>query len=173
MCDMTHSYVWHDSFICVTWLIHMNHETRLLYMTWPVHFSCILNMCCSVLHLLQCVAVCYSVLPCVAVRCSVLQCVAVCCSVLQCVFFVITKYDSFMLDTIHSFCFILNMCCSVLQCVAVCCSVLQSVAGPLTCAMTPSLPYYDSGVTQFTCDISPSFICDMTHSSVNESWLIQ
>ena len=23
MCDMTHSYVWHDSFICVTWLIHM------------------------------------------------------------------------------------------------------------------------------------------------------
>jgi len=22
MCDMTHSYVWHDSFICVTWLIH-------------------------------------------------------------------------------------------------------------------------------------------------------
>ena len=23
MCDMTHSYVWHSSFICVTWLIHM------------------------------------------------------------------------------------------------------------------------------------------------------
>jgi len=23
MCDMTHSYVWHDSSICVTWLIHM------------------------------------------------------------------------------------------------------------------------------------------------------
>ena len=23
MCDMTHSYVRHDSFICVTWLIHM------------------------------------------------------------------------------------------------------------------------------------------------------
>ena len=23
MCDMTHLYVWHDSFICVTWLIHM------------------------------------------------------------------------------------------------------------------------------------------------------
>jgi len=22
-CDMTHSYVWHDSYICVTWLIHM------------------------------------------------------------------------------------------------------------------------------------------------------
>jgi len=23
MCDMTHSYMWHDSFICVPWLIHM------------------------------------------------------------------------------------------------------------------------------------------------------
>jgi len=23
ICDMTHSYVWHDSFICVTWLIHL------------------------------------------------------------------------------------------------------------------------------------------------------
>jgi len=32
---------------------------------------------------LQCVAVCCSVLQCVVVCCSVLQCVAVCCSVLQ------------------------------------------------------------------------------------------
>ena len=35
--------------------------------------------------MLQCVAVCCSVLQCVAVFCSVLQCVAVYCSVLQCV----------------------------------------------------------------------------------------
>jgi len=27
ICDMTHSYVWHDSFICVTWLIHVCDET--------------------------------------------------------------------------------------------------------------------------------------------------
>ena len=33
--------------------------------------------------MLQCVALCCSVLQCVAVCCSVLQCVAVCCSVLQ------------------------------------------------------------------------------------------
>ena len=33
--------------------------------------------------MLQCVAVCCSVLQCVAVCCSVLQCVAVCCSVWQ------------------------------------------------------------------------------------------
>ena len=35
-------------------------------------------VCCSVL---QCVAVCCSMLQCVAVRCSALQCVAVCCNV--------------------------------------------------------------------------------------------
>jgi len=28
MCDMTHSYVWHDSCICVTWLIHMYDMTH-------------------------------------------------------------------------------------------------------------------------------------------------
>ena len=56
--------------------------------------------------MLQCVAVCCSVLQCVAVCCSVLQCVVVCCSVLKCV----------------------AVCCSVLQCAAVCCSVLQCVA---------------------------------------------
>ena len=60
-------------------------------------------VCCSVL---QCGAVCCSVLQCGAVCCSVLQCVAVCCSVLQCV----------------------AVCCSVLQCAAVCCNVLKRVA---------------------------------------------
>jgi len=28
MCNMTHSYVWHDSFICVTWLIHTSDMTH-------------------------------------------------------------------------------------------------------------------------------------------------
>ena len=60
--------------------------------------------------MLQCVAVCCSVLQCVAACCSVLQCVAVCCSVLQCV----------------------AVRCSMLQCVAVCCSVSQYV--------TPRIP---------------------------------
>ena len=72
---------------------------------WRDFASCLLQcvaVCCS---MLQYVAVCCSVLQCVAVRCSVLQCVAMCCSVLQCV----------------------AVCCSVLQCVAVCCSVLQCV----------------------------------------------
>ena len=28
MCDMTHSYIWHDAFICVTWRIYMCHMTH-------------------------------------------------------------------------------------------------------------------------------------------------
>ena len=92
--------------------------------------------------MLQCVAVCYSVLQsfsllllsfrvvkdssnssgilspfttrCVVKCCSVLQCVAVCCSVLQCV----------------------AVCCGAFQFVAVCCSVLQCDVVILLC--TPS-----------------------------------
>ena len=69
--------------------------------------------------LLQCVAVCCSVVQCGAVWCSVLQCVAVCCSVLQCG----------------------AVWCSVLQCVAVCCSVLQCVA---VCGFGASWRWEDS-----------------------------
>ena len=43
-CDMTHSYVWHDSFICVTWLIHtcdMTHSyvwhDSFICVTWLIH----------------------------------------------------------------------------------------------------------------------------------------
>ena len=83
---------------------------------------------CSVL-VLQCVAVCCSVLRyatprvqkelfcascAVAVCCSVLQCVAVCCSVL--------RYATPRVQK-ELFC-----ARSLLQCVAVCCSVMQCVA---------------------------------------------
>jgi len=44
MCDMTHSYVWHDSFICVTQLIHMCDMTHsyvwhnsFICVTWLIH----------------------------------------------------------------------------------------------------------------------------------------
>ena len=67
--------------------------------------------------MLQCVAVCCSVLQRVVVCCSVLQCVEVCCSVLQ---RVVVCYS--LLQCVA-------VCCSVLQYVTACCSVLQSVAG--------------------------------------------
>ena len=53
MCDRTHSYVWHDSFICVTCLIHMRDKTHsyvwhdsCICVTWPIHmcdkpYSCV------------------------------------------------------------------------------------------------------------------------------------
>jgi len=70
-------------------------------------------VCCSVL---QCVAVCRSVINyvtlCVAVCCSVLQCVAVCCSV------------------INSVTLCVAVCCSMLQGVAVCCGVINYVLQP-------------------------------------------
>ena len=86
------------------------------------HFGCSLEhrAACFVEYtaghddVLQCVAVCCSVLHCIVecfVECTaghdgVLQCVAVCCGVLHCV----------------------AVCCSVLQCVVVCCSVWQGVS---------------------------------------------
>jgi len=55
---------------------------------------------------LQCGALCCSVVHCVAVWCTVLQCGAVCCSVVHCV----------------------AVWCTVVQCGAVCCSVVHCVA---------------------------------------------
>jgi len=119
--------------------------------------SCILLSLrvCLVEHLkivlLQCVAVCCSVLQCVAVLslrvteglnilswplpsqaaalfaervtvcCSVLQCIAERCSVAVCC----SAKRATVSTASGPFC---RACCSVLQCVAVCCSVLQCVA---------------------------------------------
>jgi len=106
---------------------------------------------------LQCVAVCCSVLQRGAAWCSVLQCVqcgceflhcslapnrsltvccsvfqrvAVCCSVLQCgcEFVCCSLTPNRSLTVCFSVLQCVAVCCSVLQCVAVCCSVLQCVA---------------------------------------------
>jgi len=75
---------------------------------------------------LQCAAVCCSVLQCV-LQCM-LQCVAVCCSLLQCVAVTCTpSTPSFAPPSMVP----LLQC--VLQCVAVRCSVLQSHVHPLPC----------------------------------------
>jgi len=39
MCDMIHLFMWHDSFICVTWLIHMCDRTHLY--VWQDSFICV------------------------------------------------------------------------------------------------------------------------------------
>ena len=54
------------------------HGERVLF--WLRSWGCLLPGCCIVL---QCAAMCCSVLLCCLVRCSVLQCVAVCCSLLR------------------------------------------------------------------------------------------
>jgi len=116
-------WVWQDSFISMTWLI-----------------------CCSVLHVLQCVAMRCSVLQCVAV-CNMpwlksnmrrmfwwccysimhmLQCVAaVCCSVLQCVAVCNVPWLKSNIRRMFWWCYYSIM--HMLQCVAVCCSVLQCI----------------------------------------------
>ena len=87
---------------------------------------------CDQIAVLQCVAVCCSILlQCVTVCCSVLQCVAVCCSVLQVSMAIIRLLCCSVLQCV-AVCYSVLQCvavrCSVLQCVAVCCSVLQCVA---------------------------------------------
>jgi len=81
-------------------------------------------VCC---RMLQCAAVCCSVLPYVAVCCRILQCAAVCCSVLPYV-----AVCCRMLQCVA-------VCCSVLPYVEVCCSALQCVS--ICCRMFPLFPW--------------------------------
>jgi len=54
MCGMTHSYVWHDSFICVTWLIYTCGMTHSY--VWHDSFICVawLIHMCGMTHLYVC-----------------------------------------------------------------------------------------------------------------------
>jgi len=70
------------------------------------------------------------VLQCSAVCCSVVQCVAVCCSVLQCVADIHTHSASWVLHCVADYIHTFTVCYSVLPCVAVSCSVLQCVVVP-------------------------------------------
>jgi len=64
MCNMTHAYVWHDSFECVTWLIGTCDMTHSY--VWHDSFICRSHTSASIWAcLLQCVVVCCSVLQCV------------------------------------------------------------------------------------------------------------
>ena len=77
-------------------------------------------LCCSVL---QRVTTCYSLSLCASGYCTVLWGVQICCRVMQCA------------SVCCSVCSVLQcvaVCCSVLQCVAVCCTMLQCVAVELS-----------------------------------------
>jgi len=106
-------------------------------------FHC--NSRCGKSRVLQCVAVCCSVLQCVAVCCSViafatnvfncnsrcgksrvLQCVAVCCSGLQCVAACCSVLQCNGLAW-RACCVKSLMSCSAFLCAAACCTVLQSL----------------------------------------------
>jgi len=76
--NITRLYVWHDSFICVMWLIKTC-MIRTMCATWRIH-KCVMTHA----HALPRSAVHCSALQLGAVRCSALQCVAVRCSALQC-----------------------------------------------------------------------------------------
>jgi len=58
MCDMTHSHVWHDSFTCVTWLIHMCDMTHAH--VWDDSFACVtwLTNICSYFLCVWCDLLC-------------------------------------------------------------------------------------------------------------------
>jgi len=66
MCDMTYSYVRHDSFICVTWLIHMCDMTRSY--VWHDSFICatwLIHMCdMNYLGLCAGIAACHKIAAC-------------------------------------------------------------------------------------------------------------
>ena len=91
----------------------------------------------------------------VAVRCSVLQCVAVCRSVLECPLEIAVKLTPGHLGS--TMC-----CCSVLQCVSVGCSTLQCVAvSKIAVSLAPRLP----GNTVCCCSVLQHVAVSPAHSS--------
>ena len=152
MYDMTPPYVWHDAFICVTWLLHMCDMTRVRCRIQSDTLHTVKKKqkqhkhnYCNNEPWQPCVAACCSVKQCVAVRCSALQCSLQCslhCS-LQCVTWLLH-----MCDMTHATWHLAHgrteaaaawewnqepwqpcvaVCCSgsALQCVAMHCSALQ------------------------------------------------
>ena len=97
-----------------------------------------------------------------------LQCVAVCCSVLQCVVLFSSCCSDSISAVIGSVCVTLQsivecssvlhyvvvvaVCCSVLQSIAVCCSVMQCAA--VRCSVLQSIAVYDLCHWICMCDVA-------------------
>jgi len=153
MCDLhIDIYVWLSASVggqCIThidiyvWLFFSYEHNTYKYLVMHMDVFCRPFTCSAHTYMLQCVAVCCSVLPCVAVCCRVLQCVAVCCSTYTYLLQALDLLGAHLLQLRHRHLLhicnvwkqfldaigrLITVCCSVLQCVAVCCSVLQCVA---------------------------------------------
>ena len=156
MCDMTHSYVWHDSFICVTWLIHVTR--RDLWWSFRI-LICIPTTISGLVFsnelsqnrpvMIQNRPVMIQNRPAmiiqdyvlysddhfwvssfreraVAVCCSLLQSTAVCCSLLQSVALYYVEHAVYYVEHAGLLQSV-AVSCILLQSAAVCCSLLQSV----------------------------------------------
>ena len=95
MCDMTHSYASHDSFICVTWLIHMCHMTH----SYVRHdsFICVtwLNHMCDMAHYYVWSLLIHTCVACTrSSMCICIQnwCVHVTCLIHMCIMLIHTWY---------------------------------------------------------------------------------
>jgi len=117
------SYVSHDSFICDMSHSYVRHDSLQKGSRYEARYTCP-----SMLWGRWCTSIYCSVWQCVAVWCSVLQCVAECCrhALRRCG----AGATLHMCDMTHSRLRhrYTSICYSVLQCVAACCSVLQRVA---------------------------------------------
>jgi len=155
ICGMTHAYVWHDSFTCVTWLMfvlwshlfdtfqYLSHmcDDSCIYVTWLIHmcdmtrtrsFACATG---ANLHVQRVPFACATGAICVGVSVSVCLCVCLClsCWAIEHGTFVCLLWFIFTCDMPHSYVWHDaispsvegSVCCSVLQCV--CCSVLPCV----------------------------------------------
>jgi len=136
MCDMTHSYVWHDSFICVTcvtWLIHVC-KTRLIQM-WCV---------CACVRV--CAGVCMCVCMCMCACAHGFMCMCVC--IYEYVYVRVCMYTWILHMWDMTLC---HMCCYVL---------VGSLGGACGCVWV----YMNMCMYMYVC-IHESFICG--------TWLIR
>jgi len=111
---------------------------------------------------LQCVAVCCSVMQRVAVSCSELQCVAVCCGVLQRVVLQCVTSLGFVQLSVYAVVLCVAVRCSVLQCVAVSCNMLQCVA---VCCNVSQCNEVCCGVLQYVAMCCSVLCCNVFHHS--------
>jgi len=150
---MTHSYVWHDSFICVSWLIHMCDMTRPY--AWCDAFICNASFTCVADSFICVTNISWDVL-----------CVSFIC-VTQCMLQQNAAGSSlvYMCDVWHdSFMYVTQ--CTLQQRLLVACMLL--VRDSFMCAVTHSSAWHDS-LRYVMCLIH---MCDTMHVAAACCWFV-